>query len=140
METIVEFRAGLMALADGRLAADPRKGLLRVAQDEAGLTHLLWYERDAAGGAAAAPEKDVVIFPGESSFGKVGARPWVVAGWPAASSPGVAAAGALASTCAQCRSRVQGLQQPARWPHPAAAAVPPRTTLRADPAPRLARL
>lgn len=32
MDVIVEFRVGLMALADGRLVADPRKGALRVCQ------------------------------------------------------------------------------------------------------------
>ena len=41
-------------------------------QDEAGLTHLCWHARDAAGGTAAEPEQDVVIIPGESSFSKVG--------------------------------------------------------------------
>jgi hypothetical protein len=32
MDTLVEFRAGRMQLQEGQLRADPRKGLLRVAQ------------------------------------------------------------------------------------------------------------
>lgn len=42
------------------------------AQDEAGLTHLCWHERDAAGATAAEPAVDLVIIPGESTFSKVG--------------------------------------------------------------------
>lgn len=37
MEVIVEFRAGLMALQEGRLVADPRKGALRVCQVRCGV-------------------------------------------------------------------------------------------------------
>lgn len=41
-------------------------------QDDAGLTHLCWCERDAAGAAVGGePEKDIVIIPGECTFGKV---------------------------------------------------------------------
>lgn len=40
-------------------------------QDEAGLNHLCWHERDAAGAAVEQAEMDVVIIPGEASFGKV---------------------------------------------------------------------
>ncbi|KAI7839776.1 hypothetical protein COHA_006576 [Chlorella ohadii] len=65
---------GLMALTDGRLVADPRKGTLRVCQDEAGLSHLCWHERDAAGAAAAEPAVDLVIIPGESTFSKIPGR------------------------------------------------------------------
>lgn len=32
MDVIVELRAGRMRLADGKLSADPRKGLIRVCQ------------------------------------------------------------------------------------------------------------
>ncbi|PRW33310.1 adhesion molecule [Chlorella sorokiniana] len=74
MDVIVEFRVGLMSLADGRLVADPRKGVLRVCQDEAGLSHLCWHERDAAGATAAEPAVDLVIIPGESTFSKIGGR------------------------------------------------------------------
>ncbi|EFN51190.1 hypothetical protein CHLNCDRAFT_141354 [Chlorella variabilis] len=82
METIVELRAGCMVLADGRLAPDPRKGLIRITQarweaglqDEAGLTHFCWLERDASGAAVGEPEQDIVVIPGESTFGKI-ARP-----------------------------------------------------------------
>lgn len=40
-------------------------------QDEAGLSHLCWHERDAAGSTDAEPAVDVVIIPGESTFSKV---------------------------------------------------------------------
>lgn len=122
METIVELRAGCMVLADGRLAPDPRKGLIRITQarweagsappavmnasggrpaetrqppltarlpfppplslqDEAGLTHFCWLERDASGAAVGEPEQDIVVIPGESTFGKVGAGPAAAAAW-----------------------------------------------------------
>ncbi|KAL4853861.1 26S proteasome regulatory subunit RPN13 [Chlorella vulgaris] len=74
MDVIVEFRAGRMALVENRLVADPRKGLLRVCQDEVGLSHFCWYERDAAGAAAGEAEQDIVIIPGECTFSKI-ARP-----------------------------------------------------------------
>lgn len=35
-------------------------------QDEHGLTHLLWLERDAT-----EPEMDAIVFPGEATFEKV---------------------------------------------------------------------
>lgn len=70
----------VLQLADCGGSACPALPHTPGAQDEAGLTHLLWFERDAAGGAAAEPEKDVVIFPGESTFSKVRAGP---SQWPA---------------------------------------------------------
>lgn len=41
-------------------------------QDEVGLSHFCWYERDAAGAAAGEAEQDIVIIPGECTFSKVG--------------------------------------------------------------------
>lgn len=52
----------------------PAASAPRSSQDELALTHLCWHERDASGAAAAEPEIDAVIVPGESSFGKVRCR------------------------------------------------------------------
>ena len=46
--------------------------LPKVLQDEHGMTHLLWLERTGAGPVASEPETDVIVFPGEATFSKVG--------------------------------------------------------------------
>ena len=57
METIVEFRAGLMVLADGRLVADTRKGVIRVAQVR------------TTGGESAGKSQTDSILPGPNRLG-----------------------------------------------------------------------
>ncbi|KXZ44701.1 hypothetical protein GPECTOR_63g29 [Gonium pectorale] len=71
MEAVLgEFRAGKLKLQAGQLVADPRKGLVRLVQTEDTLVHVQWYERTAAG-PAAAPEDDVIVFPGEAVLEKL---------------------------------------------------------------------
>lgn len=55
----------------------PTAAASRPLQDEAGLTHFCWAERDAASGnpVSGDPELDIVIIPGECNFSKVRARP-----------------------------------------------------------------
>lgn len=66
---MLEFRAGLAHLAEGRVTPDSRKGMLRIAMAE-DLMHLQWLGRQ--GLAAVEPaEVDMVIFPGEASFTRV---------------------------------------------------------------------
>lgn len=61
MDVIVEFRVGLMALTDGRLVADPRKGVLRVCQVGAGpwcFVHVRkWCGCPSEGGACMHPAR-----------------------------------------------------------------------------------
>eukprot|EP00887_Chlorella_sp_A99_P000404 scaffold13.g404.t1 len=71
MRTLLEFRAGRMVHADGRLSADPRKGRVCLATDEDGLRHFQWFER--LPGQSAEAELDIVAaLPGEAAFEKVG--------------------------------------------------------------------
>lgn len=69
MEYAVELRAGLMSLQGKALHADPRKGLIRIGQDEHGLIHFQWAERGTEG--LLEPEMDVIVFPGEATFESV---------------------------------------------------------------------
>lgn len=67
---LAEMRAGKM-LQDGKLVRpDKRKGLVRVVRSDDGLLHVHWLERTASG-PAAAPEDDVIVFPGEAALEKV---------------------------------------------------------------------
>jgi 26S proteasome regulatory subunit N13 len=70
---LAELRAGRVATEGGLARPDPRRGLLRVVADpETELVHLRWAERAAAApaapAAAAEPELDLVVFPGEAEF------------------------------------------------------------------------
>lgn len=50
-----------------------------LVQTEDGLVHLQWLERTEAGLSTAEPENDVILFPGEATFEKVGEP----VAWPA---------------------------------------------------------
>lgn len=93
MDTI-QFNAGLMALSDGVMKADPRKGLICVyevcflcccyycccllciphahnkTQEEEGMVHFQWHTRSDAGQTVM--ELDTIVMPGEATFTKVG--------------------------------------------------------------------
>lgn len=60
---LISFKAGLANLVDGILTPDPRRGLLRVVEQE-DLVHLQWGERRQSG--AFQPEIDLVVFPEEA--------------------------------------------------------------------------
>ncbi|KAL6754291.1 adhesion molecule [Haematococcus lacustris] len=70
METLCEFRAGKLASRDNVLSADPRKGLLRVALSDDGLTHVQWFERDGTA-ARASPEDSSVVFSDECELQQI---------------------------------------------------------------------
>ena len=72
METLVEFRAGLMAYSGGMLKPDGRKGLIRLAVDDSGLNHVLWLERGPGGALAETGVDQIIALPGEAVFEKVG--------------------------------------------------------------------
>ena len=52
-------------------SAQPFKHTRHELQTEDGLLHVAWFERAEAGAAAAAaPENDTIVFPGEAAFEK----------------------------------------------------------------------
>lgn len=69
---LVSFKAGKMNREGSTVTADPRRGRLElVLMPEDSLTHLLWRPR----GLSAAPEDDLIIFPGEAEFARVRSTP-----------------------------------------------------------------
>lgn len=73
MVTLVKFPAGKLSkdVPTSRVVADPRKGVFQiVVTPEDMLTHLQWRPRGVA-----APEDDLIIFPGEAELVPVQSSP-----------------------------------------------------------------
>ncbi|GMH33173.1 hypothetical protein BSKO_01007 [Bryopsis sp. KO-2023] len=69
---LLHFKAGKMTLVEKKLKSDPRRGVVRVFRDAEDLVHVQWFERDSAMKTKDAPEDDVLVLPGESTFKRVG--------------------------------------------------------------------
>lgn len=69
---LLHFKAGKMTLVDKKLKSDPRRGVVRVFRDADDLVHVQWFERDSSLKIKEKPEDDAVVFPGESTFKRVG--------------------------------------------------------------------
>lgn len=78
----VEFRAGKLKLAEGKLLPDPRKGLVRLVKTEDTLVHLQWIERDVSGAAKVAPEDDAIVFPEEAKASMIPGQRAIVIKFP----------------------------------------------------------
>lgn len=70
--TVATLRVGRLIREGALVKPDARKGELKVIVDDQELVHFTWSERDGEGGNRAEPEIDVIVFPGEAVFEKVG--------------------------------------------------------------------
>lgn len=65
---LVQFKAGLLTLVDGKLVADKRKGEMALHRSDDGLVHFSW--RDLASQTA---EHDLIIFPQDAELKRLDA-------------------------------------------------------------------
>ncbi|XP_077293314.1 regulatory particle non-ATPase 13 [Arctopsyche grandis] len=63
---LVEFRAGRLALRDGVVTADRRRGLLYLFQGDDSLLHFCWRDRNTGH-----VEDDYILFPGDCEYARV---------------------------------------------------------------------